>query len=124
MRTKADFVTNSSSTSFIIGTPFVVATDTTSGPSLEVKVKYDLGNLKYKTIRTIKDLDRLKEEWYIRNDEIYDKCVQALNNGKVLHVLRASTDGDDAVEYELCRNGFDNVIVPEHIEIIDGEGGY
>lgn len=100
MKTKSDFITNSSSTSFII--------------ALKDK-KEDLSEINYTTtinlldallstsIRSIDDLNKNLE----KNDDGYDKIKSIIENGGIAYILEASSEDDNVIGYDIHRNGFD-----------------
>jgi hypothetical protein len=119
MKRKADFITNSSSTSFII----------TSNDEKLLKVpmtiEVDLNQYIDKKITTIEELKKywLEDRYEDEEDEEYIKCKKKIEAGDIVYCLHCS-DEDDPLEAVLCREGINNLNMPKGITIITGEGGY
>jgi hypothetical protein len=112
MKLRTGFVSNSSSSSFIIAT---------EGAVPRVRIEADISSLIDTTISTKDELD----EWLIdefgygdaetveaicEDDEYaarkYAKCLEVINEGKTIHIGRASNEGDDGMEALIYNEGF------------------
>ena len=122
MKIRSKFVSNSSSSSFL------VATDEKK-PIIKLVVEVDLSELGEK-IKTKKQLDEYyadEIEWR-REDGIdfpmYDRAVEALKEGKTLIAGYASDDGDNQIEGFMI-HGFSQFVDPEDgVEVIEDCDGY
>ncbi len=119
MKTRQGFVSNSSSTSFIVGIE-----DSTE---IELHIKIDLSN--YGDVVTTKEeLDKYYNDRYWKYDEDeewwkeeYEKCLAVITSGKKLVIGDFTDDGGDDMSAYLCNNG-----IPETpgIDVIHSEEGY
>ncbi len=121
MKTKKSFVTNSSSTSFI------VSTDKDSSEKLEIKLEstLDFNDLYVETASNEEELWKLMENCGYEDNELYDKCLSEIKRGRKIHILWAHSDSDNVVEQLLCDHGLNEFLVnKDEINVILGDGGY
>lgn len=124
MKIRAGFVSNSSSSSFIVAS---------EGPA-EVVVKADLSKYADRTVRTIEELDAailedygwkqtIVEELLAQGDDwlkrMYLRAREAVEGGKTVLFGTVSSEGEDGLEQLLYNNG-----IPETpgVEIILDRG--
>jgi len=119
MKTRKGFVSNSSSTSFIVGVE--------DNTEIELHIKVDLARYG-DVIDNKEELDEYFQDRYWQYDEDeeywkeeYDKCIAVLEAGKKLIIGDFSDDAGDDLSGFLCNHG-----IPESpgIEIIHSEEGY
>jgi len=117
MKRKADFVTNSSSTSFIIASH----KDTPLKVKMEIEV--DLSKLVRQTYGSMEELMEGIKEGYFPASEYGPQMIKAIEEGKVVRILDASDESCDDLEAFLCHNGIES-IDSDQIRVIFGKGGY
>jgi hypothetical protein len=121
MKLRNGFVSNSSSSSFIIA-----AKDPNN---IKVKIEVDLSkyiDLKFTTETEL--WNYFKENCCMSDEEIleynsYKKSLKAIKSGKTVLFLTCSDDCDP-IERVLCDNGLNEIIKDDNITIIEGDGGY
>ena len=118
MKIKADFVTNSSSTNFILASKEPLK-------DVEMCITVDMSKFVEDTIENLEQLERYAHENDMDEDDpdIIDMRA-AIKEGKKIYLLSVSDDDLSGVEAYLCRNGLDDVVFPQGVDVIQGDGGY
>ena len=123
MKIRNGFVSNSSSSSFVVALDNLNDAENPITISLEMKINLsDYGEI-------IKDksafVNWLEEQGYT-NKYPYHKekdIFNALDNGKIVIIGSFANDAEDT-ERILCDAGLNNVKFNKPVEVIEGEGGY
>lgn len=125
MKTRHGFVSNSSSSSFIVGVK-------NGETKITIPIEVDLSKYHSKIIKTKDELDDYFIDYYgyktlkelLENDncvlELYNKSLDILNKGETVIAGDFASDGDP-LEAFLCENGFTE---SENITIIKNADGY
>ena len=121
MKNRDGFVSNSSTSSFIVATKEGKAKG-------KISIEVDLEDYARETLRTLADVETyfLTERYYekdeLENSEEFQEVKKAIENGKIVLVGSFSSEGDP-MEAFLCENGIAE-LGNEDVQIILGEGGY
>jgi len=119
MKIRNGFVSNSSSSSFI------VAVDKGKGGKFKISLEVDLEKLADKKISSVQDLDKLAMEYgwdEEGNKETYERMKLEIEKGREILVGSFANDNYDPAEQLLCENGIPKDV--EGITIIENEGGF
>ena len=129
MKIRKGFVSNSSSSSFI------VATSRKTSGKIVLTIKVDLKNYADKVITTEKELLKYLDYNYDWSPDCgeddswargyYIKAKKALESGKTVYCGSFSDEGAGGAETMLCYEGLKRFVSEDDdIEIIHSEGGY
>ncbi|KKM18751.1 hypothetical protein LCGC14_1662520 [marine sediment metagenome] len=128
MKIRKGFVSNSSSSSF------VVATSGSTNGKITLTIEVDLKDYADKSVKSEKELlAHLKQSyaWTLEDNyddsirEWYEKASKAIKNGKTVYFGSFGDEGTSGAETMLCDEGLQEFVSEDdNIEIIHSEGGY
>jgi hypothetical protein len=113
MKIRNGFVSNSSSSSFI------VAVDKGQRGKFTLTLEVDLEKYLERRLSSLEDLGKYIKEW---NKENYEQIKSEIEKGRDILVGSFASDNDDAVEVLLCESGIPKDV--EGITIIENEADY
>ncbi len=128
MKIRTGFVSNSSSSSF------VVATNGSTNGKITLTIEIDLNDYTDKSVKSEKGLlAYLKHNyaWTLEDaycdsiKELYEQASKAIKNGKTVYFGGFGDEGTGGAETMLCNEGLQAFVSDDDdIEIIHSEGGY
>lgn len=123
MKTRNGFVSNSSSTSFVVALKNAKKTSTKVKLEIEVDLK-DYGTV-FTNVEELRKYykDELCDEDLDQNED-FQLAKKAIEKGKAVIIGSFSDECTEAVEQLLCREGLEGYIKDKNIEIIHSEAGY
>jgi hypothetical protein len=121
MKIRLNFVSNSSTSSFIVAVP------KNSKADLKVAISVDLSRYAEEILSSKEDLDKYTKGNYTKYSEDfsdYNKFLDLIKSGKSIYIGSFSNESDDPISQLLCDLGIINTEHSSDMEIIEGEGGY
>ena len=127
MKTRHGFVSNSSSSSFVVAVKKCKDGSNNEDVPIRISMTIDLAMYSHKRIATLDELDEYKKEveefgnaWVD-----YEKCKRAIKKGKAVLIgkLSGGGDGGDVVSEMLRQKGIEAFGLPRGTELISNEEG-
>ena len=115
MKVRSGFVSNSSSSSFI------VAVDKDASTEIKVVLKANLETYADRKISTIEELNDYYDDYWGEREYRYEECRKAIEAGKTILVGSFDDQSGDRTEEFLCDSGIPD---SEDYDVIQSEGGY
>jgi hypothetical protein len=129
MLIREDFITNSSSTNFILSKLM----DNT-GDKVRLTYEVDMTPMIDKRLRTVEDIKKyMRDDYWYNDDDIIDdesqwdgdakKMLEAIRSGREILICSASDDARDSIERAICNMGVEEIDTPGW-DVIKNGGGY
>jgi len=124
MKIRNGFVSNSSSSSFIVGIKDGKKTST----KVKLEIEVDLASYGTK-INSIEELihyytnERCYDLEDLKDNKEYTQAKKIIEKGGMI-ILGSFGDQEEAIERLLCDRGLKGLVKDSNVEIIESEGGY
>jgi hypothetical protein len=131
MKTRNGFVSNSSSSSFVVSIPATVSAN--KPVPVPIHFTFDLSRYARRVLTTQDELDRFviddcwgdKSSWGDYELGVYRQASSAIAAGRYVMFGRFSDQSGDPIEHMLCEQGLETIIPKDsNVEVIDNEPGY
>jgi len=119
MKTRNGFVSNSSSSSFVVAAK-------KGSTKIKLVIEVDIADFADHTILNVKQLDKYLDDDGLEKDECswYGNAVKALKEGKAIYKGWFADDSDKPLEVFLCSHGIPQETETDDFKILESEGGY
>jgi hypothetical protein len=119
MKIRTGFVSNSSSSSFLIAVR-------PGSTGCKIVIEVDLSQYASRQLRTLEDLEEYNRSYYdgdMSEDDFY-ACRKAIEEGKIVLAGSFSNDSGDPIEAMLCDKGLRGLDLGDDVEVIYNEAGF